>query len=263
MSFYTLITGASTGIGRRLAEEFARMGDNLVLVARSQDKLDTLAAELRRSCDIEAQVCCQDLAEAGAASKVFGFCEERGLAIDKLVNCAGFSIAGNFERMDEEAFVQMASVNMVAVAALIRRFLPAMRARRRGAVVNIASLAGFQGVPGMACYSASKAFVVNLTEALSIELQGTGVRIFAVCPGFLDNDLFYSRAGHDRSRIVTPVSSPEVVVKAVRTGLAGKQMLIMPTVLDRLMIFSQRFAPRKIVVLLADIFAGARERGGE
>jgi uncharacterized protein len=260
MSFYTLITGASTGIGKRLAEEFARMGDNLVLVARSKEKLETLARELRRACGVEIHVCCQDISEPGAASEVFSFCEERGLAIDKLVNCAGFSIAGNFECMDEEAFVQMAMVNMVAVALLTRRFLPVMLSRRRGAVVNIASLAGFQGVPGMACYSASKAFVVNLTEALSIELQGTGVRVFAVCPGFIDNDNFYNRAGHDRSRIVTPVSSPEVVVKAVRRGLAGKGMLILPTFFDRLMVFSQRFVPRKIVALLAAIFAGAREK---
>lgn len=260
MSFHTLITGASTGIGRRLAEEFAMMGDNLVLVARSKDKLEMLAGELRRAHGVDVQVCCQDLSEPGAAAKVFRFCEQKGLAIDRLVNCAGFSVAGDFERMDEEMFVQMATVNMVAVTTLIRLFLPAMRVRRRGTVVNIASLAGFQGVPGMAAYSATKAFVVNLTEALSIELQGSGVRIFAVCPGFIDNDLFYSRAGHDRSRIIVPVSSPEVVVKAVRKGLAGKALLILPTFFDRLMVFSQRFVPRKIAAGLAGVFAGAREK---
>ncbi len=259
MSFHTLITGASAGIGKVLAEDFASMGDNLVLVARSRDKLEALAGELRRAYGVDAQVCCQDLSETGAAEKVFAFCEERGFAIDRLVNCAGFSVAGDFERMDEEAFVQMATVNMVAVTTLIRLFLPTMRARRRGTVVNIASLAGFQGVPGMACYSATKAFVVNLTEALAIELQGTGIRIFAVCPGFIDNDLFYSRAGHDRSRIIVPVSSPEVVVKAVRKGLAGKELLILPTFFDRLMVFSQRFVSRKVAAGLAGIFAGARE----
>ncbi|AOS82737.1 short-chain dehydrogenase [Chlorobaculum limnaeum] len=260
MNFYTLITGASTGIGKYLAEDFARMGDNLVLVARSKDKLEALAGELRRTCGVEVHVCAQDLSAVDAAAKVFEFCEQKGLVIDKLVNCAGFSVAGDFERMDEEMFVQMATVNMVAVVALIRLFLPAMRVRRRGTVVNIASLAGFQGVPGMAAYSATKAFVVNLTEALSIELQGSGVRIFAVCPGFIDNDLFYSRAGHDRSRIIVPVSSPEVVVKAVRKGLAGKALLILPTFFDRLMVFSQRFVPRKIAAGLAGVFAGAREK---
>ncbi|NTW55145.1 MAG: SDR family NAD(P)-dependent oxidoreductase [Chlorobaculum sp.] len=260
MNFYTLITGASTGIGKYLAEDFARMGDNLVLVARSKDKLEALAGELRRSCGVEVHVCGQDLSEPGAASKVFEFCEQMGLAIDKLVNCAGFSIAGNIERMDEDAFVQMTSVNMVALALLIRRFLPAMLARRRGTVVNIASVAGFQGVPGMACYSASKAFVVNLTEALFMELQGTAIRVFAVCPGFIDTDDFFNRAGHDRSKIKVPVSSPQVVVKAVRQGLAGNAMVILPTFFDRLLINSQRFVPRKLVVLIGSFLAGAMEK---
>lgn len=260
MSFHTLITGASTGIGKVLAEDFASMGDNLVLVARSRDKLEALAGELRRSYGVDVQVCCQDLSETGAAAKVFGFCEQKGLAIDRLVNCAGFSVAGDFERMDEEAFVQMATVNMVALAALTRRFLPAMLARRRGTVVNIASVAGFQGVPGMACYSASKAFVVNLTEALFMELQGTGVRLFAVCPGFIDTDDFFIRAGHDRSKIKVPVSSPQVVVKAVRRGLAGNAMVILPTFFDHLLVFSQRFVPRKLVVRLGSFFAGAVEK---
>ena len=155
MIFHTLITGASTGIGKYLAEDFASMGDNLLLVARSKEKLDSLAGELRRAHGVDVQVCCQDLSEIGAAGKVFGFCEQKGLAIDKLVNCAGFSVVGDFGRMDEEAFVQMATGNMVALAALIRRFLPAMLARRRGTVVNIASVAGFQGVPGMASPSLS------------------------------------------------------------------------------------------------------------
>ena len=260
MNFYTLITGASTGIGKYLAEDFARMGDNLVLVARSRDKLEALADDLRRTSGIEVHVCAQDLSVVDAAAKVFGFCEQKSLAIDKLVNCAGFSIAGNFERMDEEAFVQMAMVDMVALAALTRRFLPAMLARRRGTVVNIASIAGFQGVPGMAGYSASKAFVVNLTEALFMELHGTGVRIFAVCPGFIDTDDFFSRAGHDRSKIKVPVSSPEVVVKAVRRGLAGNAIVMLPTLIDRLMVFSQRFVSRKLVVWLSSFFAGAVEK---
>jgi short-subunit dehydrogenase len=259
MSFHTLITGASTGIGRHLAEYFAGTGDNLVLVARSKETLDVLAEELHRSFGVDVRVCCQDLSEQGAASRVFEFCEERGLVIDKLVNCAGFSIAGDFRYMSEEAFVQMAMVNTVALTTLIRLFISGMLVRRRGAVVNIASLAGFQGVPGMAGYSATKAFVVNLTEALFIELQGTGVRVFAVCPGFIDNENFYKRAGHDRSRIMVPVSGAEVVVKAVRKGLEGGQMLVLPTLFDHMLVFSQRFLPGKIAGLLAGVFAGARK----
>ena len=260
MNYYTLITGASTGIGKALATDFAASGDNLVLVARSRERLEELAGELKRSHGVDVRVCSRDLGHPDGPSSVFGFCTGEGLAVDKLVNCAGFSVAGCFAGMPEEELLQMAMVNMVALAGLSRLFLPAMIERRRGAVVNIASLAAFQGVPGMAYYSATKAFVVRLTEALTGELRGSGVRIFAVCPGFIDNDQFYSRAGHDRSRIISPISSPRVVVRAVRRGLGGSSVHVLPTMFDRMMVFSQRFLPRTLVVWVAGLFAGAEEK---
>jgi hypothetical protein len=260
MNYYTLITGASTGIGKALASDFAASGDNLILVARSRDKLDELAGELKRAHGVEVRVCSQDLGLVDGPSSVFGFCDGEGLAVDKLVNCAGFSVAGSFASMPQDELLQMAMLNMVAVAGLTRLFLPAMIGRRRGTVINIASLAGFQGVPGMAYYSATKSFVVNLTEALTEELRGTGIRIFDVCPGFIDNDQFYSRAGHDRSRIITPISSPGVVVGAVRRGIMGGSIHVLPTLLDRMMVFSQRLLPRTPVVWIAGLFAGAKEK---
>lgn len=260
MSMFTLVTGASTGIGRMLASDCAMRGEHLVLVARSEDKLLSLAAELHQSFGVTVHVCCQDISDSFAAGRIVEFCEQRGVLVDRLINCAGFSVTGNFESMDEEALVQMAMVNMVAVALLTRKLLPAMLARRRGAVINIASLAGFQGVPGMACYSATKSFVIGLTEALFVELRGTGVRVFAVCPGFIDNDSFYERAGHDRRRIVVPVSAPEVVVRAVRRGISGRSVLVLPTGFDWLMVFTQRFVTRRVAVTLAGLFAGAADR---
>jgi hypothetical protein len=260
MNYYTLITGASTGIGKALAADMAASGDNLVLVARSRERLEELAGELKRVHGVDVLVCSQDLGHRDGPSSVFGFCAGEGLAVDKLVNCAGFSVAGNFARMSEEELLQMAMLNMVAVAGLTRLFLPAMIERHRGTVVNIASLAGFQGVPGMAYYSATKAFVVRLTEALTGELRGSGVRIFAVCPGFIDNDQFYSRAGHDRSRIITPISSLDVVVSAVRRGLSGGSIHVLPTLFDRIMLFSQRLLPRTPVIWVAGLFAGAKEK---
>lgn len=260
MRQYTLVTGASTGIGRALAVDFAKNGSDLVLVARSSGKLQELADELVRTYEIDVRICCQDLSLPDAAVTIFGFCQQEGLGVDCLVNCAGFSEAGDFVDMKEEEIARMATVNMVAVTALIRLFLPVMLEKRRGVVINIASLAGFQGVPGMACYSATKAFVIRLTEALSVELQGSGIRIFAVCPGFIDNDRFYSTAGHDRGRIVVPVSGIDVVIRAVRKGIGGGGILVLPTFFDRLMVFSQRLVSRRIVVLLAGFFAGARSR---
>jgi hypothetical protein len=257
---YTLVTGASMGIGRIIAADFASKGDNLVLVARSKDRLDMLAEELSGKYGVKVMVCSEDLAEPGGPGRVFDFCVRQGLVVDRLVNCAGFSYVGNFVRIPQEELLQMSMVNMVALADMTRLFLPGMIERRRGTVVNIASLAAFQGVPGMGLYSATKSFVVTLTEAIGEEIRGSGVRVFAVCPGFIDNDQFYDRAGHDRKRIVVPISGPDVVIRAVRRGLTARSLVVMPTLFDRLMVFSQRLLPRGPVIRLAGFFAGAAEK---
>lgn len=258
-SFHTLVTGASMGIGKAIAEDCASRGENLVLVARSQERLAGLATELAGRYGVDARVCSEDLGAQGGPGRVFAFCEQEKLVVDRLVNCAGFSFTGNFVHIPQEELLQMAMVNMVSLADMTRLFLPGMLGRGRGAVVNIGSLAAFQGVPGMGLYSATKSFVVTLTEALAVELKGSGVRVFAVCPGFIDNQQFYTRAGHDRTRILVPVSGPEVVVRALRRGFASGTIVQMPTLFDRLMVFTQRLLPRRPVVMLAGFFAGAGE----
>ena len=258
--YFTLVTGASMGIGRSIAEDFASKGENLVLVARSKDRLDEIAAALSSRYGVVVRVCSEDLGEPGGPDRVFDFCRREKIVVDRLVNCAGFSVAGSFVLMPPADMQQMAMVNMVSLAGMTRLFLPGMIGRRRGTVVNIASLAAFQGVPGMGLYSATKSFVVTLTEAISEETRGSGVRVFAVCPGFIDNDQFYNRAGHDRKRIMVPISAPEVVIRAVRRGLSSRSIVVMPTLFDRLMVFTQRLLPRRPVVMLAGFFAGAGEK---
>lgn len=257
---YTLVTGASMGIGMAIAADFASRGENLVLVARSKERLEAIAAELSGTFGVEVKVCVEDLGQPGAPGRVFAYCREQGIPIDRLVNCAGFSHTGSFIRIPQEELHQMAMVNMVALADMTRLFLPPMLERKQGSVVNIASLAAFQGVPGMGLYSATKSFVVTLSEAIAEEIRGSGVRVFAVCPGFIDNANFYSRAGHDRKRILVPISAPEVVVRAVRRGLDSASTVVMPTIFDRLMVFTQRFLPRRPVIWLAGFFAGAGEK---
>jgi hypothetical protein len=248
------------GIGKAIADDFAARGENLVLVARSRTRLEELAASLVREFGIDVRVCSEDLAEPDAPGRVFEFCGKHGLVIDRLVNCAGFSVTGSFVRLPRTELHQMAMVNMVALADMTRLFLPAMIEHGRGTVVNIASLASFQGVPGMALYSATKSFVVTLTEAIDAEARGSGVRVFAVCPGFIDNDQFYNRAGHDRKRILAPISDPVVVIRALRRGLASSAVVVMPTLFDRLMVFGQRVLPRRPVVMLAGFMTGAKEK---
>jgi len=257
---HTLVTGASMGIGKAIADDFAARGENLVLVARSRTRLEELAASLVRKFGIDVRVCSEDLGEPGGPERVFEFCAKQGLVVDRLVNCAGFSVTGSFVRIPQAELHQMAMVNMVALAEMSRLFLPGMIERGRGTVVNIASLAAFQGVPGMGLYSATKSFVVTLTEALDAELRGSGVRVFVVCPGFIDNDQFYDRAGHDRKRILAPISETFVVIKALRRGLASSAVVVMPTLFDRLMVFTQRLLPRRPVVMLAGFFTGAGEK---
>jgi hypothetical protein len=259
-TFHTLVTGASMGIGKAIAEDFASKGENLVLVARSRARLEDFAAELSGRFGVDVRVCSEDLGGIDGPGRVFAFCAQHSLVVDRLVNCAGFSVAGSFVSIPQEELYQMAMVNMVALAGMTRLFLPGMISRGRGAVVNIASLAAFQGVPGMGLYSATKSFVVNLTEALAEELRGTGVKVFAVCPGFIDNDQFYNRAGHDRKRILVPISAPGVVIRTVRRGLTSRSIVLIPTLFDRLMVFTQRLLPRRPVVMLAGFFAGAGEK---
>lgn len=260
MKKYTLITGASMGIGKALACDFASKGENLVLVARSVDRLNELAGELRRSGNIDVRVFPADLAEQAGAERIFRYCTDNSLVVDTLVNCAGFSNAGSFAGMPREELRQMTMVNMVSLAEMTRLFLPVMIGRGRGTIVNIASIGGFQGVPYMGLYSATKSFVITFTEAINEEIRGTGVRIYAVCPGFIDTN-FYSRAGHDRKRIVLPISRPDVVTRAVMRGMGSKSICVFPTPLDWLLVVTQRLMPRRVVIRLGGFFAGAGAEG--
>jgi len=252
-----LITGASMGIGRELALAFAAGGTDLVLVARSGEMLDLLVAELSLKHGVRVFSCPADLAEPESVALVAGYCREHGLQVTLLVNCAGISHASDFGDLPLSCLDRIMSVNMSAVARLIRHFLPGMVAARKGGIINIASLGGAQGVPGLALYSATKSFVITLSEALHGELRGSGVKVVAVCPGFIST-AFMEKAGHDSRRVRLPVNDVAVVVKAVLRGYRQNRMLVYPTFLDFLLVFSQRFTSRMLSVNLSGFFAAAR-----
>jgi len=254
MPLFTLITGASMGIGEAFVREFAMQGHNLVLVARSVDKLQLLAEELRRERGIQVEVCVMDLSENGAAESVYAFCCKRNIHVDVLVNCAGVSCAGSFVHIGLEKIEELVMVNMVATAKLTRLFVADMVSRKTGTVLNIASLGGLQGVPGLGLYSATKAFLITLSEALAVELQGKGVDIVVVCPGFIATTIF-AHSGHNVKAIRLPLSKTDVVVKSTMIGLQKKQLRVFPTLLDRCLVFSQRFVSRKTAIRLAGFFA--------
>jgi len=187
-----LITGASSGIGEALARRFAKDGHRLVLVARSVAKLDALAAELSAAHGFKVAVIPADLSLPGAARELASACRRRRIVVDVLVNNAGVLEHGAFVAMKPERHQQLIDLNVSGLTAMIAQFLPSMRERGRGRVLNVASIAAFQPVPTLATYAATKAYVLSLTESLAEELKGSGVSITALCPGITDTGMLSS-----------------------------------------------------------------------
>lgn len=179
----TLITGASSGIGEALAKLFASEGYNLVLVARTQIKLEDLAQQLAADHSINVTVEPADLSKRGAAKKLAASLVRKGVDVDVLVNNAGVLEHGNFVENGAEAHQRLIDLNVSGLTTMLDHFLPAMVERGSGRVLNVASIAAFQPLPSLAAYAASKAFVLSLTESLSEELKDSGVTITALCPG--------------------------------------------------------------------------------
>jgi uncharacterized protein len=187
-----LITGASRGIGLELAREFAAHGHPLVLVARNETRLNEVASELIRAHSIEATVIAADLGERDGPATLFEEVQRRNLDVDVLVNNAGVMDTGAFNEADTSALTGIVRLNVEALTALTSLFLKPMASRRKGRILNLASVAGFQPLPSMAVYAASKAYVLSLSEALAEELRGTGVTVSALCPGFTDTNMIES-----------------------------------------------------------------------
>jgi len=184
-----LITGASSGIGAELARHFAAKGHDVILVARSKDKLDALAAQIEADFGASAHVFAKDLFDDQAASQLHSAIGDAGLSVDILVNNAGMANFGPFLEREIEDLMPLVDLNNRALVRMTHTFLPAMVARGEGGVLNVASVAGLQPTPGFAIYGATKAFVVSFTESLSEELRGSGVRMVALCPGIVDTPL--------------------------------------------------------------------------
>jgi len=215
-----LVTGASSGIGEQFARQLSARGDELILVARRQDRLEQLAGELPSPAHI---VPC-DLATE--ASSLAGKVAELGLEVDLLVNNAGFGTYGKFVEIEPKRDADQVRVNCEAVVTLTHAFLPAMLQRDRGGVIVVASTAGMQPLPYEAVYSASKAFALNFTEALSGELRGSGVRVLAVNPGPVPTE-WQRVAGHDDVAIVPgEIPAEQVVREALAAYDRGRRSII-------------------------------------
>lgn len=243
-----LITGASAGLGERFAECFARDGHDVILVARSVERLESLASRLEQAHGIKAHAVPVDLARPDAPERVFEEVRSRGLEVEFLVNNAGFGSTGPFLEQELGREVEMVEVNCTALLKLTHLFARPMRERGSGRILNVASTAGFQPGPYMATYFATKAFVVSFTEALAHELKGTGVRVTCYCPGATHTE-FAARAGNAKTRLFQRpgvAQASDVAAHAYRAMMKGR-VLAVHGLLNWLAMQSVRFGPRAVV----------------
>jgi hypothetical protein len=251
-----LITGASSGIGLELAKLFARDGYDLVLVARRRERLEALGDDLARQHGIRFRAIRADLADPATPAEIERQLAAASVAVDVLVNNAGFGELGPFAKTDLETERRMVQVNVTALTALTKLFLPGMLARRRGRILNVASTAGFAPGPLMSVYYATKAYVISLSEALAEELRGSGVSVTVLCPGPTLTE--FQAVAHIEStrlfRMPGIVMNVEAVAKAGYVGLMRGRRMVVPGLLNRALPLLIRFSPRGLVVRVARLF---------
>jgi short-subunit dehydrogenase len=244
-----LITGASSGIGEVFARKLAARGRNVLLVARSEDKLITLCNELGRSNSIRAQYVALDLSKPEAPAQLFEEAEKRGLQVDMLINNAGFGSMGEFSKLDLARELNMIDLNIKSLVELTYRFLQPMIERKQGAIINVASTAAFQPVPFMTSYAATKAFVLSFSEALWEENRPYGIKVMALCPGVTDTNFFEAARGQKPPARAS--QSPEEVVDTALRALSRGKGHVISGWTNFLMTQSERLAPRAFVIRLA------------
>lgn len=260
-----LVTGASSGIGAEIARQLATRGHSLVLVARSKDKLTTLARELSEAHGVRAETVSCDLGKPAARGRLPGQIEKLGLHVDVLVNNAGFATGGPFHAADPERELEQVRLDVEAVVALSSMFIPPMVERSSGAVLNVASTAGMQPMPFSAGYGAAKAYVLSFSEALHYELSGEGVTVTALAPGPVSTD-FWNVAGWETSggqSFEQAVPGPAWVsaLDAARVGVEGLESgsrVVVPGLPMRAAMLASRYIPHSIK--LPSIAAAMRRR---
>lgn len=242
MAKTVLITGASSGIGLAFAQRFGGMGYDLILSARSQDKLETLAEEIRKNHGVKVWVFPVDLSMAGASQELYRQIKQSGLLVDVLINNAGFGVSGLFTAIDLRRQQQMIAVNIAALTELTYCALEDMVVGRQGTVINLASMAAFMPMGHTAVYAATKAYVLSFTQALAQEYKPMGIRFLAVCPGPTDTHFF-----DHVSRTGIRMRTAENVVDTTLKALANKgASYVIDGPLSRVGYGLLRLAPRRL-----------------
>lgn len=251
MISYTLITGASGGIGEQLAIISAQRGKHLILVARNKQKLEQVASNLRDTYNVFVHCLDFDLSDPNSASEIFSLVQNNMWNVDVLINNAGYGLNGLFSSHSAEEENAMLQCNINSLVALSSLFSQPMIQRGKGGILNIASTAAYTGIPYLASYAASKAFVKNFSIALHAELKQFGVTVSCCCPGGTATN-FFDRAKVDRSAMAVPLQSPEIVAFTALEGLDSKKALTISGWYNAIMVFLTRILPYQINVYVSE-----------
>lgn len=247
MAQTALITGASGGIGHELVKLYAAEGCDLVLVARNREKLEEIAADMRATHGVQAYECAEDLSDPAATKRIVAVMEAWGLEVDILVNNAGFGYDAAFVESDLARQRALLQVNVMALMELSHEFGSLMAKRGHGAILNVASVAGFMPGPYMATYYASKAFVQSFSQALHTELGSSGVAVTALCPGPVRTEFWNTADVADASPFVHLAATPKSVAASGYRALRRDKVLCMPGIMPKILVFLMRLAPRSWV----------------
>lgn len=246
-----LITGASAGIGRELARQLASRAGALILVARRDDRLRELRDELTKlDPNLNVHVCVADLRERTEIDRLCSWIAAENIAIDLLINNAGVGDHGSFVESNAARLEDMIRLNISALTSLTHRLLPQMIARKRGAILNVSSSAGFLPIPDMAVYSATKAYVTSLTEALRVELRGTDISVTSLCPGPVQTEFNDVAERPGKSRMSAPAFTYVSVEDVARAGLRAverDQPLVIPGLVMKLAMTLVRLTPMPLL----------------
>jgi short-subunit dehydrogenase len=246
---WALVTGASAGIGVELARQLATAGANLVLTARRTDRLQELASDFSGKYGVKVEVCSTDLTQPNAAEHIFQFTTERGLAIEVLINNAGFGAFGYAHKIPPARSAEMIQVNCTAVVALTHLYTPAMVARHRGDVMIVSSVAAFQAVPFNSVYAATKAFDLIFAEGIAEEVRPFGVNVCALCPGSTNTE--FQTVAEQPDRVFRSAETAEKVARVGLEGMAAGKTCVISGGKNWLMVEAERIAPRRFVAKMA------------
>ncbi|HXY77988.1 MAG TPA: SDR family oxidoreductase [Candidatus Acidoferrales bacterium] len=254
---WALVTGASAGIGKAIAEQLAAAGVNLVLTARRTDRLNDLSASLASKHRAKVEIFTADLAHPGAAREIYAFNRGKGLEIELLVNNAGFGVYGRTHNIAEDRLLEMVQVNCSAVVELTRLYLPEMVERRHGDVLIVASTAAFQPVPFISAYAATKAFDLIFAEGLAEEVRPFGIGVSALCPGPTTTE--FQEVAQQPDRAFRSAEAAEKVARVGLEGLAQGKTCVISGTRNRWMVTAERLAPRNFIAKMAAKVMGSPE----